>query len=180
LLQKQIAQQTAELFQSGFIVIDLETTGFPNTPNVEIVEIAALNNRGETLLDTLIKPRWRIPAGASQVHGIYDHHVVDAPPFDDMYVKLTTILSAQTAVAYNSPFEEGIIASVCRSYGLPAPRPAKWHCSMRAYQKYCGSHSFLKLAVACMREEVEVANAHRAMGDCLMTLALMQRMAAAV
>lgn len=167
-----------ELFESGFVVIDLETTGFPTDSRVEIIEVAILGSDGEPLLDTLVKPKWRIPAGASRVNGIYDDDVIDAPPLSEVYPQILETLQGLPAIAYNAPFEEGIFDTVSFREDLPAPGPLGWFCAMRGYKSYAGLRRFVKLTQACASEGIKVQNAHRAMGDCLMTLELLKRMRA--
>ena len=53
-LKAAVALQTAKLFKDGFVIIDLETTGFDRDPTVEVVEVAILNQKGETLLNTQV------------------------------------------------------------------------------------------------------------------------------
>lgn len=53
---------------SNYIILDTETTGLDNT--AEIVEISVINDQGEVLLDTLIKPTKPIPGDATAIHGI--------------------------------------------------------------------------------------------------------------
>ena len=50
--------------------------------------------------------------------------------------------------------------------------------AMRAYMRYYGRGRYTSLVRACQRERIIVKNAHRAIGDCRMTLALVQKMAA--
>src|SRR5215212_4271960 len=57
-----------DLMVSGdFVVFDSETTGLSSP--VDFVEIAVVSPTGETLVDSLLKPSWRIEPGARAVHG---------------------------------------------------------------------------------------------------------------
>lgn len=171
----QISQTHQRLLSEGCAIIDLETTGF-NSPRVEIVEVAIIDASGKPLMNTLVKPRSPIPPEASAVHGITNEDVRDAPDFLDIYPQLVRHLSGQPVVAYNYTFERDILATVCGRVGLVL-RVDPWHCAMRDYMRYAGARRYNKLTVACQREGIAVVNAHRAMGDCQMTLALMRRMA---
>ncbi|HEX2620808.1 MAG TPA: 3'-5' exonuclease [Phototrophicaceae bacterium] len=172
------AERVAQLLQTGCVILDLETTGFVQ-PDVEIVEVAVVNHLGNVLLNTLVKPVGRIPSGASQVHGIFDEDVINAPAFGDIYPDLLRVVSGQPMVAYNYTFEQGILQTVCAKYQQPQ-LICHWHCAMREYAKFSGFGRFSKLTEACQREGVIVRNAHRALGDCQMTLGLMKKMAAGV
>lgn len=172
-----ITTQITEWLQAGFLVLDLETTGLSDDPMVDICEVAIMNHHGETLLQSLVKPRRPIPVAASQVHGISTTMVKDAPSFQKLYPEIAALLNGQKVVAYNAPFEEKILAVVCEREKLPAPAPAEWICAMRTTSAYLGVQRFLKLSVACSQLGVQVSGAHRALGDCRLTLALMQKMA---
>jgi DNA polymerase-3 subunit epsilon len=71
-----------QLSQKDWAILDTETTGLYDA---EIVKIAIINYLGEILLDTLIKPSILIPAEVTDIHGISDAMVADAPTFPEVY-----------------------------------------------------------------------------------------------
>jgi len=166
-----------KLFKEGFVVIDLETTGFPQDPNVEIIEVAVIGHNDEVLMDTLVKPTHRIPYGASRVNGIYDEDVVNAEPFMVHHPQLVELLSNRHVIAYNHTFEQAIFERVLTRHNQPLFPVTQWHCAMRIYRRFMGYRKFVKLTEACRQQSVTVANAHRALGDCIMTLELMKKIA---
>lgn len=165
------------LFDGGFVILDLETTGLTNDPNVDIVDVAVVSHHGEILLNTLVKPAQSIPLVASRIHGIYDEDVTAAPSFLEIYPQLMALLNGKIVVVYNHSFDQDILRAVCRRLKQPMVTPTEWYCAMRAYSVYSSSTRYQKLTVACEREGIPLASAHRALGDCLMTLALMKKMA---
>lgn len=170
------AQRARRFLDEGCVIVDFETTGFVS-PSVDIVEIAVIDQDGQVLLDTLVRPEGHIPSRASQVHGIYDSDVKGAPSFREVFDVFRQVISAQPfVVAYNDQFERGILRAVCQRYTQPQLQ-LDWHCAMRTYMAYAGQGKFSKLGMACEREGVRVENAHRALGDCAMTLHLLRRMA---
>jgi DNA polymerase III epsilon subunit-like protein len=163
------------------VIIDFETTGVRDS---EIVQIGALDARGAIVMSTLVRPVNRIPAEVIAIHGITNERVADAPRFTDLYTALSVALAGRVAIAYNAPFDRGVLEGVCRRHGLPVPRLLRWECAMRAYAGYWGSlhpqrryFAWQKLTAACQQQSITVADAHNALGDCHMTLALIQRMA---
>ena len=177
--QLETAKRAAAMLENGFVVIDFETTGFPSDPNVAIIEVAVIDHRGSVLMNTLVQPGCHIPSGASRVNGIYDKDVIDAPPFDAVYPELLGILEGQSAVAYNHTFEQGMLKTVCGRHQVATPN-TEWRCAMRSYATYKGLRGFASLTKACTMEGITIDNAHRALGDCKMTLALMYMMASVV
>lgn len=170
-----VRERTVQLLKKGCVIIDLETTGFVH-PEVEIVEVAMIDQRGEVLLYTLVKPDALIPASASAIHGIFDSDVADAPGFIDILPELLRCIDGRTVVAYNYSFEQGILEAVCRRYSQPL-LTCDWNCAMQDYAEFKRLERYCKLTDACWREGVLVKDAHRALGDCLMTLGLMRKMA---
>lgn len=174
---QQIIEEAATILKQGCVIVDLETTGFSSDPQVAIVEVAVVNQDGEVLLNTLIKPGRRIPAEATGVHGLTNNDVAGAPAFETIYDQLAPLLHKKTVVAYNYTFEAGILDRVCMRLKLPPITPSHWYCAMRKYAQFRGSRRWFRLGVACHHEGIPIENAHRALGDCMMTLALLRKMA---
>jgi DNA polymerase-3 subunit epsilon len=170
-----VIERVARLMRDGCVIIDLETTGFVE-PSVAIVEVAVIDQRGDVLVNTLVKPDKRIPSRASAVHGIYDHNVADAQPFDVLYPQLAAMIGGRCVVSYNYTFEKSILEAVCARYRQPMFE-VTWTCAMRDYATYKRLSQSRKLTQACLAEGIKIKDAHRALGDCLMTLALMRRIA---
>lgn len=87
------------------VVLDTETTGLED--DARIVELAAYNVAGQTLLDTLIDPGGPIPPDATDVHGITDQWVAGAPSFAAALPKLTEVLAGRRCLIYNAPYDKG-------------------------------------------------------------------------
>lgn len=84
--------------------IDLETTG-TNLGSDRIVEIAILRiskDGSRTVKRKLINPEMPIPAGASDIHGITDEMVKDAPSFRQVANELKQFLENCDLAGYNS------------------------------------------------------------------------------
>ncbi|MCC7402699.1 MAG: 3'-5' exonuclease [Chitinophagaceae bacterium] len=84
--------------------IDLETTG-TNLGTDRIVEIAIvkiLPDGTRSIKRKLINPEMPIPAGASEVHGISDEMVKDAPTFKQVANELKQMLDGCDIAGYNS------------------------------------------------------------------------------
>lgn len=118
------------------------------------------------------------------MHGIYNHHVADAPSFADVYVELSVILAGVPLIAYNMDFDWRMLIQTSAHYRLPPVRTGARHCAMKQYAQYWGAwqigrggYRWQKLGEAARQQGVTVANAHDAVGDCQMTYALLRRMA---
>lgn len=182
--QRQLAAQWAQQhLDAGFVILDGETTG--TRYDDEFVQIGILSSAGEILLDTLIKPTKAIDPGAERVHGLTANMLADAPGFPELYDQVRAILADQQVIAYNADFDSRILIQTIKRYGkeyIPGP---PWDCAMLAYARFNGkwntqynNFKWIKLTDACSLEGITVSGAHSATGDCLMTLKVMQAMAA--
>jgi len=95
-----------QLALDDWVILDTETTGLYNA---EIVEIAIVSHKGEPLLNTLIKPSIPIPAEVTEIHGITDEIVADAPPFSEVYPRIAEVLENKRILIYNAQFDIKIL-----------------------------------------------------------------------
>ena len=125
--------------RSDVLYLDTETTGLGETD--EIVDIAVIDNDGRVLLDTLVKPRRPIPAGATAIHRIADHDVVGAPSWPEVYPVLLDALSGHHhVVVFNADFDRRLIQQSCAAHRL-APPVTRWHCAMKQYAAFVGDRT---------------------------------------
>ncbi len=84
--------------------IDLETTGV-NVAKDRIVEIAIIKllpDGSKDLYEKKINPSIPIPLVTSEIHGIYDLDVIDAPKFMDLAEEIKTFISDCDLAGFNS------------------------------------------------------------------------------
>ena len=168
-----------------FYILDTETTGV--TADDEVIQIGIVNQLGETVLNTLLKPSVPISSGAQAVHGISQRDVANAPTFRGLYVQLSSLLAGQTVIAYNMDFDWRMIQQTAKRHQLPMIRVREKHCAMKQYAKFYGmwngrrrSYKWQKLGNACFQQGITVGNTHDALDDVLLTLALIKAMAKGV
>jgi superfamily I DNA/RNA helicase/DNA polymerase III epsilon subunit-like protein len=103
-----------------FIAIDLETTG-DDTEAAEIVEIAAVQMRGgrpQEVFNSLVKPRRRILAKATEIHGLRDADVASASHFEDVWPLFRRFCGNDVIVAHNGyEFDFRILKRMVKSLG---------------------------------------------------------------
>jgi DNA polymerase-3 subunit epsilon len=86
------------------VFIDLETTGI-NVSSDRIVEISALKispNGKEQWMTTLVNPEVPIPPKTTEIHGISDSDVADAPTFREIAKNLAAFLEGCDLAGYNA------------------------------------------------------------------------------
>ena len=168
--------------EGDFIVLDTETTGLKNA---EICQITIIDSAGKTLLDTLVQPTKPIPKAAWAVHGINDTLVASAPGWEKISHDVADIFDRHThLVVYNAVFDRHMMYSSDEHIGVDHiewKNKISWWCAMETYAEmhgewdnYHNSYRWVKLTDAAAQMNVEISNAHSALGDCQMTLALVQ------
>lgn len=166
-----------------FTVLDTETTGLTG----EICEISVVGSDGKTLLDTLVKPSRPIPGDASAIHGITNGMVANAPTWPQIAPQVLEVIGLTNCIIYNAAFDTKMLLNSDRAWNLSLDwlTVADYHCAMLAYAEYFGdwddwrgAYRWQRLENACRQQLLTVQNAHRALGDCFMTLALVKHMVA--
>ncbi len=101
-----------------FIVLDVETTGLGDEDRVIEFACLGLKNGRETVrFQSLVNPGIPIPPQASEVSGITDEMVRDAPPFAGIAPKLEEILDGATPVAHNAFFDMRFLSNEWKRLG---------------------------------------------------------------
>lgn len=180
--RRQAMRWAQDLMKRDFYALDTETTGLGKRD--EIVQIAIVDQNGKKALNELIKPTIPIPSEASRIHGIYDRKVEYAVSFEAIHDRLSEILTDQVVIAYNMDFEWRMMQQSGAKYGLSdIQMDKKSGCVMKQYARYKGTagrrreYKWHKLGNAIVQEGLEVLNAHDALDDARMTLALIRKMA---
>jgi DNA polymerase-3 subunit epsilon len=118
----------ARLDRLTYVVFDSETTGLNPLQGDEIVQLAAVrivNGRrveGE-VFDTLINPGRPIPAASTDVHGITDAMVADAPGVADVVRRFHKFAEGAVLIAHNAPFDMEFLRRLESQIGLAFDMP---------------------------------------------------------
>jgi DNA polymerase-3 subunit epsilon len=168
-----------------YIILDTETTGLDQ--RAEICQIAIIDSSGQTLLDTLVKPTRPIPPDAQRIHGISDQMVAEAPQWPELQHGIASLIAGTNLIVYNATYDRGMMHKSADAHSLLKTDwkvIAAWHCAMLAYAEYVGdwndyfgNYRWHRLTEACRQLSLPISNAHNALGDCLMTLAVCRALA---
>ena len=101
---------------SDYVIYDLETTG-TSCANDKVVEISAVkvrNGKVDSEISTLVNPEMSIPFWASEVNGINDDMVKDAPVFEVVLKDFLEFIGDDVLVGHNiHTFDYEIYISGC-------------------------------------------------------------------
>ena len=160
------------------LAFDLETTGV-STQYDRIVQLALIgaNAEGEAIhYEELVNPRRPIPAGASGVHGIYDHDVRSKGDFSTVADEGAELIEGAIIVGHNvRKFDMGMLESEYLRLGKRTPKPKA---IMDTYElvrrlKIGRPHG---LGAQCTRHGIALENAHTAAADAAASMLLFWRL----
>src|SRR5690606_7185535 len=118
-----LAPRKQDLKAAEYVVFDIETTGLSVTGS-KIIELAAVRMKeGRELarFSTFVNPHEPIPHHISQLTGITDDMVKDAPDIEPVLRDFLAFVGDAVLVAHNARFDIGFIRENCRLLGLPQP-----------------------------------------------------------
>ncbi len=104
-----------------YVAIDLETTGLDPTRDA-IIEVAVVAFRGNDIIDefaALVNPLRDIPPYVSQLTGITDAMVADAPSLFSLRSRLRSKLADHVIVGHNVEFDLGFLREAGLAIGSP-------------------------------------------------------------
>ena len=162
----------------NYAIIDIETTG--GTANrSKIIEIAIAVHDGLKVVDTyetLINPETSIPPGITQLTGITQEMVVDAPKFYEVAKKIVEMTKKTIFVAHNVRFDYSFVKEEFRRLGFAYTR--RQLCTVRlSRQAFPGLPSY-SLSNLIRHFKLPCSNRHRAMGDVEATIVLFEKILA--
>jgi DNA polymerase III subunit epsilon len=163
------------LERDDVLILDTETNGAGK--GAEVIEVSVINTKGETLLDTLVKPKIStMNPWAQNVHGISLGMLKDAPHWPDVFPELATLADRRTILAWNAPFDAWMLEQTSTVWNLEHP---KWLfvCAMRLYaKKRAIKNRGLHKAVGDegLTHLFEEYASHRALGDVVFGLEVLR------
>ncbi len=160
-----------ELAVTEFVVFDLETTG-TKTPSSRVTEIGAYRVRNGKVTEefqTLVNPETPIPTFITNLTGITDEMVCEAPKFAEIAHDLLSFIGNSVLVAHNSGFDMRFLNSeigrVFGGYRIANP----CLCTVQLSRKLLPDIVNHKLKTVAEHYSIDLINHHRASADAYAT-----------
>lgn len=106
---------------SEFVAFDVETTGL-NAKTDRLTEIGAVLFRGGEIgerFSTYVNPKMPIPREITELTGITDRDVFDAPEEKEAVEAFLAFAGDRPVVAHNASFDTGFMAEACKRSSIP-------------------------------------------------------------
>lgn len=159
-----------------YSIVDIETTG-NGYKGQKITEISIFLFDGQKVIDeftSLVNPEKKISNYITNLTGITEAMVSNAPKFYEIAKKVVEITKDAIFVAHNVHFDYNVVREEFRSLGFNFSR--KKLCTVRLSRKIIPGLSSYSLGNICNSEGIIIAERHRAKGDAEATLELFQKL----
>jgi len=156
-----------------YSIVDIETTGNGS----KITEISIFKYDGEQVVDeytTLVNPECTIPRFITNLTGITNAMVSNAPKFYEIAKKVNELTKDSIFVAHSVNFDYSIIQKEFKDLGFEFRR--KKLCTIRLSRKLIPGLRSYSLGALCASQEIEIKNRHRARGDAEATTILFEKL----
>lgn len=153
-----------------YFCIDIETTGFDSHFD-EIIELAAVHIVDGAVADTfqtLVKPQQEIGAFITELTGITNDMVSNAPLIDDALPTFRDFLGEATLVGHNVNFDVNFIFDFSRLIDLP-PFSNNFVDTLRISRRAFPEWENHKLHTMVEKLGIPPRREHRALDDCMQT-----------
>ena len=157
-------------YTPNYVIFDLETTGI--SPNYdEVIEISALKVKDGKVVDefnTLVNPGRKIPFGATQVNGITNEMVADAPAFSHVLTQFLDFAEGMVLVGHNiARFDMKFIWRDAKQYYGEIPSN-DYVDTLQVARKHLPNLDHHRLVDLAEYYGISSEGAHRALNDCYM------------
>jgi DNA polymerase-3 subunit epsilon len=153
------------MFEYPVVFVDIETTGgsYRNSRVLEVAAIRYENGKITKEFSTLINPETYVPAQITQITGIRQNDIVDAPTFGEIAEELEEVMEGAVFVAHNVRFDYSFLRNEFALVGIEwSPRLL---CTVRLSRALYSQEKGHSLAKLIERHEIPVLDRHRALED---------------
>ena len=164
-LQDVAVNEKGQSLNGTYVVFDLETTGFSSIKD-KIIEIGAVKVENGVITDkfsTLVNPKVPIPFEITNLTGITDDMVMEAPDIETILPQFLEFVGDAVLVAHNASFDVSFIEQNCRYQDITPDFTSVDTVAMARI--LLPTLSKFKLNVVANALHISLENHHRAVDD---------------
>src|ERR1035437_8983676 len=165
--------------EADFCVLDVETTGLSPSYN-NIIEIGIIKVSGLTITDSfhsMVNPQRELPYYITQLTGITNDDVYDAPFFEDIADKISDFIGGHIIVCHNLSFDKSFLRKEFANCGRDVIANHSV-CTLKIARRIYPALKSKSLGSVCSHLSLKNPSEHRALADAKVTARVLIKMIA--
>lgn len=163
--------------EAEYCVFDFETTGMSGRHDkvIEIGMVKIIKGKITDTFSSFINPGRPIPYFITQITGITNGDVADAPFFDEVFQRMKEFMGDAVLIAHNLSFDRSFLKNECVNAEIDLPQNAAV-CTLRIARKIYPQFPSKSLGNLTKSLKIRHRNIHRGLGDSMATAKILLRM----
>ena len=171
--------RSRKMFQEGYVVLDIETTG-TSLEKDEIIEIGALKIESGNVTEEFSMLTWikgEIPLEIQKLTGITQQELQNkGRQLEEVLEKLFEFTGNRVIVGHNIMFDYNFIRTACKKMEIEMKLGTASRDTLALSRRKIRGVGSYQLEALMKHLGYEVSNAHRALADCYLTWQLYQKL----
>lgn len=113
--QSMVTREWLNRHKGKIVYLDTETTGLDSAD--EVIELAVIDEDGNTLFNSRFKPTVEINPFAQEVHGIKADELANYPTWIEQEASIKKVLQGKSVVIFNADFDLRIMRQTANAFG---------------------------------------------------------------
>ncbi len=163
--------------ETSFSVIDFETTG-TSPPSSRAIEVGIVRIENLEIVDTFqsfFNPGISIPPFISQLTGIENEDLIDAPKFENVATEIKEFISDSVLVGHNLQFDYAFLKSEFNQANIILPN-LEQICTLKLSRRLFPELKSKSLGNMAKHLRVRHKNVHRALSDATVTAKILLKL----
>lgn len=149
----------------NFVAIDFETAASQRYSACSLALAVVRHNEVVDELYTLINPQTRFSWRNTQIHGIHQEDVANAPLFPEVWEHINQFFTPdQLVVAHNNSFDNSVLAATLKHYNIVAPAYLTLD-TVKTSRHFMPNLANHKLDTVCSALNIDLHHHHNALDD---------------
>ncbi len=163
--------------EAEYCVFDFETTGMSGRHDkvIEIGMVKIIKGKITDTFSSFINPGRSVPYFITQITGITNADVADAPFFDEVFQRMKEFMGDAVLIAHNLSFDHSFLKNECVNAEIALPQNAAL-CTLRIARKIYPQFPSKSLGNLTKSLKIRHRNVHRGLGDSMATAKILLRM----